>query len=275
MLPDSLGPGKYLPMFGGLHIEKFFLEIRGQLIAGSGLAQFLVQAKVSITRAGNVVVNVSQITSARYLLQVCLCAKYKAMRVVFDSSESTDDIQDWMEEKASESPMFHYWKMILQILILTFIRSESERDFTFYVQVLKSIVKYIFVFNHYNYARWLTIHVDDLMKLELVCPNVYKGFCSGNFVVRKTINLFSVIALDQAHEQNNAIIKGVGGAAGLLSMDMDSALRRWKVAIPEVCRLLKEYERLYNITSNENKGKHHEDYTEFQRQRHSRIIILL
>ena len=148
MFPDSLGTGKYLPMFGGLPIEKILLEIHGQFIAGSGLAQFLDQAKVSITEAGNVVVNVSQITSVRYLLQVCLCAEYKAMRVVFDSSESTDDIQDWMEKKASEFPMFHYWKMIfdLQILILTFIRSGRERDFAFYVQVLKSIMKYNFCF---------------------------------------------------------------------------------------------------------------------------------
>ena len=163
VFPDSLGPGKYLPMFSGLHIGKLLLEIHGQLIAGSALAQFLDQAKVSITGAGNVVVNVSQITSARYLLQVCLCAEYKAMRVVFDSSESTDDIQDWMEKKASESPMFHYSEMIfdLQILILMFIRSERERDFALYVQVLKSIMQYIFAFSHYNYARWLTIHVDD------------------------------------------------------------------------------------------------------------------
>ena len=48
MFPDSLGPGKYLPMFGGLHIEKL-LEIHKQFIAGSGLAQFLDQTKVSIT----------------------------------------------------------------------------------------------------------------------------------------------------------------------------------------------------------------------------------
>ena len=46
---------------------------------------------------------------------------------------------------------------------------------------------------------------------------------------------------------------------------MDSALRRWEVAVPEVCRPLEEYERLYNITSNGNKGKPHEDYTEFQK----------
>ena len=68
MFPDSLGPEKYLPMFRGLHIENLLLEIHGQLIAGSGLAQFLDQAKVSITELGNVVVNVSQITIPRYLL---------------------------------------------------------------------------------------------------------------------------------------------------------------------------------------------------------------
>ena len=108
MFPDSLGPGKYLPMFGGLHIEKLLLEIHGQLIAGSRLAQFLDQVKVSITRAGIVMVNVSQITSARHLLQVCLCTEYKAMKFAFDSTEFNDDIQDYMEKKASKSPMFHY-----------------------------------------------------------------------------------------------------------------------------------------------------------------------
>ena len=86
MFRDSLGPRKYVPMCGGLHIEKLFLEIHGQLIAGSGLAKFLDQAEVSITGAGNVVVNVFQITSGRCMLKVCLCAEYKAMRVVFDSS---------------------------------------------------------------------------------------------------------------------------------------------------------------------------------------------
>ena len=49
MFPDSLGPGKYLPMFGGLHMGKRLLEILEQLIAGSGPGQFLNQAKVSIT----------------------------------------------------------------------------------------------------------------------------------------------------------------------------------------------------------------------------------
>ena len=267
MFPDTIGPGKYLPMFGGLHIEKLLLEIHGQLIAGSGLSQFLDRADISITGAGNVALNVPQITSARYLLQVCLCAEYKAMKLVFDCNESSQDLLDWMENQASESPMFNYWKIIFdfQVLILMFIRSERERNFPLYIQILKSVMKYIFALNHYNYARWLSIHVDDLMKLEIICPDIYEEFCSGNFVVRKTTNPFSAIALDQAHEQNNATIKGVGGAIGLLSKDKDFALRRWEVAGPEVCRLLEEYEKLYDLTPDGNKGKHHEDYPEFQR----------
>ena len=46
---------------------------------------------------------------------------------------------------------------------------------------------------------------------------------------------------------------------------MDSALRRSEVAGPEVWKLLEQQEWLYYITSNENKGKHHKDHTEFQK----------
>ena len=181
-------------------------------------------------------------TCFKCLLQVCLCAEYKAMRVVFGSSESTDDFQDWIDKKASESFMFHNWKTTfdLQIPILMFIQSQRERDFTLYVQVLKSIMKIIFTFSHNNYTQWLTIHVDDAIKLELVFPYVHQEFCSVNFIVRKTINPFSAIALNQADEQNNTVITGVGSAVGLFSKDMDSALKRWEVARPEVCRLLEE-----------------------------------
>ena len=129
LYPDSFGPGKYLPMFGGLHIEKLLLEIHGQLIAGSGLSKFLDQSNLSITGAGNVFDTVPQITSARYLLQVCLCAEFKAMKLVFDNSESALNLQQWIGEKETESAMFHHWTKIfeLQILIMLFLRSEREK----------------------------------------------------------------------------------------------------------------------------------------------------
>ena len=126
-------------------------------------------------------------------------------------------------------------------------------------------MKYIFAFNHYNYSRWLSVHVHDLMKLPVTCPQLYKEFCSGNFVLQKTDNPFSAIALDQGHKQNNAIIKGAGGVVGLLTPDMESALRRWEVAGPDVSRLISEYENIHGLNSEGLKGKHHEDYLSFQK----------
>ena len=39
--PDQYGLHKYLPMFGGLNIEKLLLELHGQIIAGNGLPEIL------------------------------------------------------------------------------------------------------------------------------------------------------------------------------------------------------------------------------------------
>ena len=52
--------------------------------------------------------------------------------------------------------------------------------------------------------------------------------------------MFSGIAIDQAHEQNNASVKGDGGAVGLT--ENPAALRRWMVSGPEMARLIGEFE---------------------------------
>ena len=66
MYPYKFGQGKYFPMFAGLHIEKVLLEIHGQLIAGNGLRRLLNYSQFSIIGAGNIALNVPNITSACY-----------------------------------------------------------------------------------------------------------------------------------------------------------------------------------------------------------------
>ena len=64
--PDKFGQKKYFPMFGGFHIHNVVLENHGQLIAGSGLLRVLNYSKLSITGAGNIALNVPNITIACY-----------------------------------------------------------------------------------------------------------------------------------------------------------------------------------------------------------------
>ena len=51
--------------------------------------------------------------------------------------------------------------------------------------------------------------------------------------------MFSSIPIDQAHEQNNTLIKGDGRAVGLT--DNPSVLLRWTIAGPEVARAIEEF----------------------------------
>ena len=60
--------------------------------------------------------------------------------------------------------------------------------------------------------------------LKELQPNIHANFLNGHFTIKKTGNTFSAMARDQAHEQNNAAVKGDGGAVGL--MENPSALKR-------------------------------------------------
>ena len=60
---------------------------------------------------------------------------------------------------------------------------------------------------------------------------------------------FSQLGLDQVHEQNNAVIKGSGGASDLLNKVHESALLRWEVCNPVVACLLLEFDDGMNVNS--------------------------
>ena len=46
-----------------------------------------------------------------------------------------------------------------------------------------------------------------MIELESKHPEIWQKFNEGYFVVQKSSHVFSTIALDQAHEQVNAVIK--------------------------------------------------------------------
>ena len=114
---------------------------------------------------------------------------------------------------ASDHPQFDYWYTVLQLelLFLQFLRSQREQHFVSYVESLGKIIPWMFVLDHYHYARWMTVHVRDLLTLENTCPTTHEQFLNGNFVTQKTSHRFSALAHDQVHEQRNAMAKGDGG----------------------------------------------------------------
>ena len=87
--------------------------------------------------------------------------------------------------------------MRIENLVLTFIRAHRERNFDLYVKSLELIVGYYFALDHYNYARWVPIHIRDMKSLPAAIRESFKK----HWVVAKTSDRFSSIHFDQTCEQ--------------------------------------------------------------------------
>ena len=107
-----------------------------------------------------------------------------------------------------------------------------------YVDTLKALVPWFFALDHPNYDRWFPVHIRDMESLP---PGIKDEFESkGTRVVSSTTRRISAIPIDHAHEQNNRLVKGTGGAVGLT--ENPSAFKKWMIAGPEKARLLTEFE---------------------------------
>ena len=78
----------------------------------------------------------------------------------------------------------------------------------------------------------------------------------AHFTVHKSNHAFSAIALDQAHEQNNAIVKGDGGAVGLFQNE--DALTKWTESGQEIARILAEFDTSLCTINRQEDMRHHD-----------------
>ena len=126
-----------------------------------------------------------------------------------------------------------------------------------YLNALTELVLWFQALDHTHYARRIPVHLRDIAELTTKHPDITRKFKEGHFTVQKTQRVFSSIPIDQAHEQNNACIKGDGGAVGLT--DNPRALRRWMVAGPEVARVIEEFQDGNQHWRRQTADTHHHD----------------
>ena len=110
--------------------------------------------------------------------------------------------EEWKDAMSKRSPQFHYWSSVLnlELICLRLVRALREGNFSLYIDALRHILPWMFVMDHSNYAKWLSVHYRDMCVLQSTLPSVYKYFIGGSLVVHKTTKLFSSIALDHCHE---------------------------------------------------------------------------
>ena len=275
--PRVPGESKHVVMFGGLHIEMALWSVCGDLQEDSGWTATLAEAEIASSGTAESFLKVNHLTRTRHAHQVTVLALHKLQREAFLQSPGPvyDEVsfEQWKSSTSEKSPTFHFWEMIrrLEVLILIFIRSLREGNFQLYVETLEALVPWFHSLDHTNYARWLPVHIRDMKSL----PPAVKDDLQKYWVVAKTEKPFSYIPIDQVQEQNNAIVKGSGGADGL--SENPTAFQRWMVSGPEFARLLGEFQVQYLVENDpdaEKSLKHHESGNSAQKTFRTQVLKL-
>ena len=103
-LSSVFGTGKYVCMFGDLHLEQSLLVLHGEIVKGSGLDDILGTAKLSTTGTSTIV-DVNDIKRTRYCLQVSVCAIFKLLKKAHEKSQSELSPFEWLDEASKSSEM--------------------------------------------------------------------------------------------------------------------------------------------------------------------------
>jgi len=247
--PSNYGEEQFVILLGGLHIEMAALKVLGDWLEDSGWIEALVQANVASAGTAESFLKASHVKRTRLVHEVTASSLHILLKKAYachveslQQDNQAISFEEWCKECSQQSPHFKFWHTTLQLelLVLTYVRSLRTADFPLYIDCLIKLAPWFFALDHINYAQWVPVHVRDMINLSDVHPQIASEFISGNFTVHKTGRVFSSMAIDQGHEQNNSIIKSDGGAIGLTQSPV--ALRRWMVAGPELVRLTQEFE---------------------------------
>jgi len=246
--PTTHGEDKFVVFLGGMHIELAAFRLLGDWLDGSGWTTAIINSGVASGGTADSFIKVTHLAKTKHVHQLTAAALSilleQAYKLYTVSAPPNDvlDIHVWCDKMSNEQPQFKYWTTVLELelTVLKLVGAMRAGDFSEYVQSLRQLVPWCFALDHINYARSLSLHLRDMNSLVQQHPTVYQHFCAGRFVAHKTNRPFSGMALDQAHEQLNALVKGDGRAVGLT--EDPSALRRWMVAGPEISRIIQEFE---------------------------------
>ena len=112
----------------------------------------------------------SSITRTRQAHQITACSLHNLMKKAYQDSPGSQPLglEDWCVQRRRARPQFQFWNLVLnmELVIFTLIRSFREGNFELHRYALYEMIPNLFANNNVNYARWIPIHLRDMMVLE-------------------------------------------------------------------------------------------------------------
>ena len=231
MYPDEF---RYVFWMMGISI----LNLIGNWLDGSGCVDVFKKEFINTPGRVESFLQGTNVKRSRYAHQLSLASLLRLARDSFDEKTENLTYDEWKKFLSASSVNASYWFTVIQLEILLFmlVRSVREANFDLLLRRLQDIIPWLFAMDLVHYSRWMSVFIHDLRRLPDTHPDVFQRFQEGQFTIKKSARVFSNMAKDQAHEQNNKLVKIDGGDIGI--MENDTALLNWAISGPQISQML-------------------------------------
>ena len=131
-------------------------------------------------------------------------------------------------EANSHKHTFAFWSSYCDMveILLLFLRGTREGNWGLHLASVRSILPWIFAYDHINYSRYLPAYWLEMVDLVNTHPLIHQKCMEGEFAVQRSDMTFAQIACDQTIEQTaNRDSKTKGGMTGFTTSK--GTVNRW------------------------------------------------
>ena len=270
---------------GSLHTEKMLWQMSGDIQECSGIVTAFQNSGIE-TFGSNTFLICNSITTTRYHKQILVLAleilknrAYEKYKETYYNDKDSDllfeaplSLNAWNDKMRADQPQADYFSLCQEIdlAVLEVVRCCRVADFDGFVDSISVVCSFVGITDHLHYLRNLPVFLRDLRSLKERHPSLYNELkVNGNFMGRKTNNFFSSIPIDQATEHTVCWLKNESGVIG--NLDDPQTVRRHQAAIPELARIVQEFES----GGNDENDSHHEMYPKFQQTFRKDVLALV
>jgi len=171
------------------------------------------------------------------------------------TSNVYERMKKWQENgKGTQKFMTNYMNQVM--VLLMFIGASRKADWKLHLAKMEELLPYFHAHVQYNYGRWGSLYVADMLELQTTDPDLWKFLDEGNFAITKHDVPFTAIDPDHAIEQEHKKMKSKGGFIGITGNE--SALEKYFIIAPTLARVVEEFKDYAGVESREASSLHHE-----------------
>ncbi len=177
-LPEVFPTSSFVVKLGGMHMLMSFIGAVGNLMAETGLSDIMSSAFAGVHK----MLIGKKFPMCMRALPMCMRALRMVVEVILEPIINEHSAQGFMatlEARALESKTCKLWLDCLVkpvLLMMTYVRAESEGDWLLHVYCVKAMMPYFFAAGHQNYARSGLVYLRAIENLpEIILPYFLKG----------------------------------------------------------------------------------------------------